>query len=317
MFKYYLGRISSTLASLAIGVCGVLVIESVFLLALFQSPAFVNKTVNAQKATVITAVDEALEAASTQLGLEKDAMTGAVNDSNVGTLTSILANAMRSGKAADFSSNADLYNILAQKLAQYKKSSLTPAEINRCASWGVECVNAAIGGKTASGSMLNFVYSKLVLYVIIAGVVLIAASIAVIEIFNNGRHRRFNYLGMGLTTCGLLLILVPLYERFKNMLAEVSFSDFALYDYAAKSILSFSVKFSLAAGAVIYLAGFIMLVLNYRYFRRRNLEIKERREKRVNENDTYLEPELPASNTKGRNENGEFEREVMKIDFDE
>lgn len=318
MFRYYFQRILCDVCALAIAASIVLMVFCTTFLVLFQNQSFINRCFTAEKSSIIAMTDEALAQAAEELGLESDAMKGAVDDSNLSAIISTLTDAVSANKTADFSDNSELYNSIAHRLSAYDKKVLSSAEINRCASYGVDCVNEVLGTDAASRSpLIAAIHSRALLYVIIGGVVIIGISIGVIEFFNNGRHRRYNYYGMGMNTAGAVLLLVPLYIRLTNRLGNQQFASFELYDLAIKSVLSYILKAAILVGIVLLLAGTVMLFVNYNYFRKRNNEIKQRRERSLNEQELYLEEDMPAVNVNQRNENGEFEKEIMRIEFDE
>jgi len=152
--------------------------------------------------------------------------------------------------------------------------------------------------------------------IITASALMIIICIVALELLNNGRHRKFNYIGMGLTTAGAVNIASTLLILRKGYLNTYSFCSFEAYDSAIKHCFSMLFNIFLILGVIIFAVGFIMLLNNYRYYNERR---KMHMAKQLTDDDKLTDymDDYYTKNMRTHVPGEEFEKDIKKIEFDD
>lgn len=320
MFRYYLHKAFIFSLSMLLSLSLILLTFSVFAIALFHSDAYVESGLKKNSAMIIAAVNEELEQTADKLSLDKEMLLSSVNEENVGIITKEVAHNFVYGYNTSFANSTELYSAIVRSIIDYNtehKIKMSDAEISKIAGLAVDSVNEALGSQdTAKVKAFNFVRSKMMMIIITVCAILIVATIVALDLLNNGRHRKYNYIGMGITTAGAVNVVATAVVMFRGLLDEYRFCAFEAYDVAIKYCFTMLFNVFLAIGAVMYLVGFVMMAKNYKYFadrkRARLATMPVGDDKMSDYMDNYFTMNL-RTHVPGE----EFEKEIKKIKFDE
>ncbi len=320
MVRYYIQKTSCFLLSLLLAFSIVGLAIGASLVGFYRNEGFVKSSIDNNKQAIIESINEELTDAAEVLNLPSEALTGVIDDSNFSIISSELARNFIYIYPTDLSGNAELYNAFASGISAYSSENslaLSSEEITAAASYSVDAVSFVLSGNaTASTKIFIISQDRRVMYLVLGSIALIIASIVGIDYINRGRHRRFSYIGMGVVTAGYILVGTPLFVKYMGFLDSYKFCSFDAYNVFIRDITDFVINVITGFGALILIAGIVMLLVNYNYFRKKGA--RALRKKEINEQikNDYLFDIQPVSKNE-RNEDGDFEKEVMKIDFED
>ena len=319
MVKYYSQRFACLFSGIIISIAVAVFVTAVFEVAIFSGEATVKERLDANMSAVIDEIEKSYDKTSQITGIDREAFSGTVNKSNFYIISSEVARNLLYGYKTDFTANSSLYSAYSAKLSSYaseKKLTFSSSELSLYASLATENAAYAINdSKTDSVALFRNSHSAVMLIVLGASVVLTAAAFVVIEFLNKGRHKRFVYYGSGICGAGFLLTGAFYYVKTKKYISDFRFCSFKPYSDAIASCVDNAVKYILIIGIVLAVAGFIILAVNYDYFRRKNRDAKLTREMNRELMKDYLDSDKAPKHS--RSDDGDFEKEVMKIDFEE
>lgn len=319
MIRYYLHKLLIFGLSMAIAVALVLLSFNILAVGLFHSDGFIANGLKRNSSAIIETIDTELENGAERLSVPKEMLVGAINNDNIDIVISEVAHNFVYGYATAFSNSTEIYGAISSAVSNYSNENgmhLSDDEINRISSYAVDCVNEAVGSyDTANVSIFGFVRGRMMMIAVSVCAVVIIASIVALDFLNRGRHRKFNYIGMGITTAGAVMVACFAVIYKMGFLLKYRFCSFDAYNVAIQLCFINLFKIFFALGLVYFAAGFIMLVVNYNYFRRKK---QAHLASRLTEDDTltdYMDDYYERTTSKHK-PGEEFEKDVKKIDFD-
>ncbi|MBQ9229240.1 MAG: hypothetical protein IJ168_10495 [Eubacterium sp.] len=318
MFRYYFNRLACIVLSLVLAASLVGIAVSALTVGFFKSESFLRSACERNSAELIADMEEAAADAAAVAGLPEAAFEGAVNSENVSGIASEIARMFNYGYTADYSDSKTFYNMYYSCLADYAVQNslgLTDEEVQSAASLAVSYINYRMkGNDTKTVGALRFASGMTALYVIVACAVCLVISLVAIDLINDGRHRRFSYIGMGLNVAGYLLLFVPLAVRMTGLLEKFRFCVYGSYDSMIRDCYAAVLQWLTVIGAVLLVGGIVLLVFNYRYYAGKLERAKLSRQEYEKLQEDFMDAPKP---TRQRAEGEELERHVMKIDFEE
>ncbi len=316
MNNFFIRKCVLTVLSLVIAAALVVLTLSSFTIAFFTSKSNLNNAVKKESASIISVVDEAVAPAEKRMKLEEGCLKGAIDESNIGIITDAVSQNLVKSYTNDFSENTDLFNAYMTRLKEYSEESgknISDKDRIEIASYATDLVaNALYTSETINAPFVSFAKSKLMLYIIVGSIAAGIAATVMIDALTRGRHRKYLYIGTGIITAGYINIGSVLWIKHRGYLNSINIMRFEAYNEAFRDILSEVLKFTAAVGILFFIVGLIMLIINYDYFRRKNAEIKNSRERTDDIMEDYMEVDAPSST---RVPGEEFEKETMRIDF--
>ncbi len=317
MNNYFAKRALISLSSIALAAALVILTFVSIFIGFFNSEGKIKSEIGKNYTLIAEAVDEAVKPAAKRFSLPEEALTGAIDSSNADIIAGVAAHSLINGYTIDLSDSTELFSAYMSKLKSYCEESgkqISEKDRIEISSYAVDLVsNALYTSESVNAPVFAYAKNRIVMYAIIASVIIIAVSVIIIDLFTRGRHRKFSFIGMGIITAGYVNIGLPLWIRYKGYFKGISFLSFSAYNQAVNKCFNDILKLSLAIGAVMFVAGLVILLVNYNYFRKKNAQIKAERERANEIMGDYMETE---NNRPIRLPGEEFEKEIMKIDFD-
>ncbi len=319
MIVYFLKRFSCNFFSVLLAFSAVSLILSSLFVGYFSSEEFIKERIDRNKTEIIAEIDSEVKSLAKVTGLKKTAFTGAVNDENFSVISDEVTKDLRYCYATDFSENTDLYNIYSASISDKSKNggkTLKSNEVSRFASLAVAtaCKTLNVNG-TAEVSVFNAIQQNFFVYAVIGSAGILIISIVFLELINKGRHRKYSYFGMGITLAGYILVAGTYLTQKMQYIEKHTFLEFEPYNKAIQQSVADVINKNLYIGAALIAVGLIVLLVNYNYFRKKNIKAEKEREFNKKVVTDFLEYDEPAVSHRLSDEEG-FEKEVTKIDFE-
>ena len=214
MFRYYFQIFICSAAAIAMGLAIVVFVSGVFTASLFRSEGFTKTFIERHETEIIAEIDKSMQSVSSVTGIPVDAYQAAYTGSSFSILSTERSRDFINGYSVDFSETVPLYNAFYSSISDYAGSnalSLNGDSISKNASYAVDAVNNVLtGNDPAEVAILKVGRSRTIVYGFIAAAFMVIAAGIVLEVLNDGRHRKYNYIGMGIVTGGYILVFVPL-----------------------------------------------------------------------------------------------------------
>ena len=286
----------------------------------FSSESFIKERVEQNKDAIIAELDSEVKTLAKTTGLAKTAFTGAVNDDNFSVISETVTKNLKYCYKTDFSDNVDLYNIYSASISDPDRNGgkeLKSNEVSRYASLAVSTACKVLNQNgTSSVLVFNAIQKQYFVYAVITSIVLSIICVVVLELINKGRHRKFSYIGMGVITAGYLLCAGTFFVEKMNYVNKNVFLVFDPYNNAIRTCFNDVLAKNYYVGIALFAVGFIMLIVNYNYFRKKNIKAEKEREFNKRLVTDFLKYDEPSVSHRLSDGEG-FEKEVTKIDFDE
>ncbi|MCR5207066.1 MAG: hypothetical protein K6C14_01135 [Eubacterium sp.] len=319
MIRYYLRKLLIFALSMVIAVCLFILSFGVLTVGLFHSDAYVESGLKRNTEAIAETVTAGLKDTAAELEIPEELLTSAVNDEMIKIITDTVAHNFIYNYTTSFSNSTELYNLIASSVSagapEYGKR-LSDVEISKISSCAVDSVNESLGNSdTSQVSAFSFVKSRTMMLLIIVSVIAAVGSIIALDMLNNGRHRKYNYIGMGVITAGAASLSVSLFALFGGFLKTYRFCTYEAYDNAIKYCFKTAFSMLVVLGVIMIVIGFVMLLRTYIYFKRKKEAYMARR---LSSNDTLTDymDDYYTKNTRTHVPGEEFEKDVKKIDFD-
>ena len=319
MIRYILQRISYFLLALILGLSIVSLTAGGCIVGLFQNELFFETEIEKNETALIALVDNASADAAEKAGLPSDAFKGAVSEKNFTIISTPLARNFKYNYNTDFSDSTGLLDAFVSQLGAYANNyslELTGDEINGYAALAVDYVSEALSGSdTKNVFPIHLSQSSGIMYATVSSVILIIATVVALELLNRGRHRKYNYIGMGIMTGGYILIIMPQAIKLTDFLNQYRYCVLDEYNAIVRGCTEMLLNVCTFIGIIVTVAGLVMLLINYSYYIKKAQKVKLAKKMEERIKGDYMN-EIPQQRIQ-RDKQGEFEKDVMKIDFDE
>lgn len=312
-------RFSCLVLSMAMTASLVLFLFGVSNVFIFQNKNFIEKNIASQKAAFADELGEKFDEMQDSFTVPADALKLALERDVVDITANIAADNFIYSYSTDFSDSEELYNCFASAIGRYCRENdikVSEEDININSSLAITVLNKEIGG-TATSNLPVFTYSKSKIIAVIIGgsVLLFIAAYFLIDFINYGRHRKYSYIGMGIITAGYIMLIVPSYLKLKGLVSSMNFCDVNLYNNSITSLYGIIFYIFIIVGIILSITGALILILNYRYFKRKGDKARAAQESSKQMKDEYL---IQYNEKKKKQGNIPHSgRMVMTIDFDD
>lgn len=318
-FKYFLTRVLCLALSMAMTVSLILFLFGVSNVFIFQNKGFTEKSIVSQKEVFANELGERFDDMQDSFTVPVDAVKLAFERDAVDIIAKIAADNFIYGYSTDFADNEELYNCFASAVGQYCRENnvkIDEDDININSSVAIAVLNKEIGGTATSGvSVFTNSKNKLIAVIIAGSVILFVAAYFLLDFINYGRHRKYSYIGMGIITAGYVMIFAPIFLRKKGIVSGFNFCSVDLYNISISSLYGIIYNIFIIVGIILFIVGAVMLILNYRYFKKKGEKAKAAQESSDRMKNEYL----IQYNEKKRKQGNipKSGRTVMTIDFDD
>lgn len=320
-FKYFIMKLSCLVLSLAIAVSLVMFLFGISNVVMFQNRNITKSSIINHKALFVEDMSQCFDDMEDSFSIPTDALKFALNDNSIEVVAELVSNNFIYGYSTDFCDDEKLYNCFVSAIGQYCRENniqTSEDEISNNSALAVTAVNKKLGG-TATNNVSVYKLSKNKLLAIAIGgsAFLFIAAYFLLDFINYGRHRKYSYIGMGIITAGYTMVLEPLLVRKKGFVSTFNFCSVNLYNESIASLYSTIFKIFMIVGVALTIAGFIMLIINYRYFKKKGERAKAAHESSEQMKSEYLMQYKAKQNADGVKPTVNGERHVMPIDFDD
>lgn len=310
-----LSRIVSTLLAIALSLSVVMAVFGITSSCLMNSEKFIGKTVAGYSDQTKSHIDERISLEIPDGKIPADAVAQAVDISVISYINGKITKSIILQSRVDVSTDSTLYNSILRGINTYAKENgikLSKGEANKLASLAVDVISGYLSSAEFESGVMSLMHSKGYTVAAFLSIALIFASVILINVVNEGRHKMYSYIGTGMVSAGYIQIVVTVCALKAHVAYGVRYASLEPFDSVLADILKRSSEFQLYAGCFMLVAGLAMLVLNYRYFFKKNKRLSEQRELEYRMRNEYMmhynSKNAPSTTVPG-------EREVMDIDF--
>ncbi len=318
MIAYFFKRISCTLVSILLAIAIVSTVVNLLFVGYFSNEKFIQDRLDQNKTEIIAEINGEVKKLAKTTGLPKKAFVNAVNEDNFSVISSAVTKNLKYCYRTDFSEDTELYNVYSASIADKNKNggkSLKSNEVSRYASLAVATACKAVNQNgTANVAIFAAIQRNFFVYTVIGSVVLLIVCVVVLELVNKGRHRKYSYFGMSLTMAGYILMAGTLFVEKMQYVQKNQFLVFDPYNKAIQTCVSDVLHNNIMIGGIVAGIGIIMLLVNYNYFRKKNINAEREREFNKRVVTDFLEYDEPTVSHRLSDGEG-FEKEITKIDF--
>lgn len=314
--KFFLFKAVKELLAIVLAVSIVVLSSAVVFTACFQSNSFIKKNLDNYSEQTISIINDRFKQIARDTDFPEEAYINALTKENTSVIFDKVIESFNFNYSTQFADDSDVYDLLKAGMTNYchiNNIDVSENEICLNASLAVDAINEVMGGSsTANIKIMILSRSKKMAYSIIVPAVLIVACIIILDNINRGRHRKFNYIGMGFSISGFVMTFATVFALIRKYISNYKFCDNVIYNSAIRDIVIMCTKMLAIVGAVCIVIGFVMLVRNYVYYSRRKQERNERLEHNEQMRFEYLE-EYQKKNPKESVDPNE--KVVSKIEF--
>ena len=319
MVVYFLKRFTCTLLAVVLAFSIVGLILSTLFVGCFSSEKYVAKRLDENKAVIIQAINEEVKPLAKTTGIDESAYINAINEDNFYVISNTVAKNLKYCYNTDFSEDNELYSIYYNSISSKAKESgknIKSNDIAKYASLAVYTASRVINtNDTAVIPIFRAIRGKTFVYIVVGTIVLTIGSFLGIELINKGRHRKFSYMGMAITSAGYISVFGTLLVNKMNYVEKNQFLEFEPYNAVIQNAVKDVLGIMIPVGVVLIIAGIIMLAFNYNYFLKKNRKAVADKEFSKRLVTDFLEYDEPVVGHRLSNGEG-FEKEITKIDFD-
>lgn len=291
--KYFFRKFLCFALSMLLALSIMLLTVGALSVGFLQSQSNIESHINNYSAELINEINEELITLDDKTDLPVEMFTTALTEEDTAEIVRIAVNNFLYNYSSDFSEDEVLYNSIKNSISGYCQENginTDDNELSKAAALMVDEINETIGGSsTLNVRVFTFVQGNALMYIICASVILIIASIVVLDLINFGRHRKYSYIGMSLSTAGFVLTFSILFTRLKDYLSTFKFSSVQAYSLGIAGCIDDVMRYSMIIGIVYLVVGIIMLIVNYSYFKTKGVRVKTAHEHNSQLRSQYME----------------------------
>ncbi|MFR5875191.1 MAG: hypothetical protein ACLUFN_01740 [Eubacterium sp.] len=291
--KYILRKLLCFALSMILAFSIIFLTVGALSIGFLQSESYIESHIKNNSDKLIGEINAELATFDTKVDLPVEAFTTALTEENIGEIVKTAVNNLLYNYSSDFSEDEVLYNSIKSSISGYCQNngiSTSESELSKAAALMVDEINETIGGSsTLNVKVFTFVQSNKLMYIICASVIFIIAGVVLLDLINFGRHRKYSYIGMALTTSGFVLTFSILFARHQDYLSDFKLSSVEAYSLGIAECIDGIMLYSMIIGIICLAVGIIMLLLNYNYFRKKEIKVKASREHNSQLRKEYME----------------------------
>ena len=317
MDNYLVKRISCIVLSLLLTLSLAVSFFSLTGVLLLRNSSFMLSKIETYTEQFKQVIDSEIIAETDGEAMPAEYLAQAVDEGAMEYILSVTAKNAAHGNANDFSFDSTLYSRIYANLINIAKTQgikVSDAELADLASLEVDVVSSVMSQvDTKDVLYISLFRSRIAGIIVLAGAVTAAGAVILITVINSGRHRKNSYIGMGFACAGFVDISASVAMLLTGFGENTRFCTNSALNSAAADALKSVVLLQIVFGIVFVIIGYAVLALNYRYFSRKNDNVKRENEVKEKMRADYMR-HYESKNTP-RPEPVAGEREEMKIDF--
>ncbi len=276
--KYTFQRIGCYFLALVMAGAIVLSVSLGIASAMLRTESYVQGKLEKYNSQLLEEVNTTIASVAEDTNLPTKAYTESIKSGHIQTVLHQVSGNMVYGYRTDFTESKYLYGYYRTGIINFCKENgiaISEDEIVRNACFAVDAFNEVCGDEST-----NFIipfqqtYTKNPLYAIISSVVAFIASTVILGIFTFGKHKKYDYIGLGVTTGGAVLFTLPLFAIIMKYSSLLHFSDVDVYNMGIADVIDGILKVLMIVGIVMFFIGIAILFANYNYYKKKNESIK-------------------------------------------
>ena len=238
--------------------------------AVLRTESFVQKRFEKYNSQLLQEVNAAVSGVADATGLPTKAYTEAIQEGHIKTALHQAANNIVKGFDTDYTESKYLYGYYRTGLLNYCKDNgipITEDELVRDSCFAVDVFNDTVGDESTKNIIIfALTYTNKPVLLIIFSVLIFIACAVIIDFTSYGRHKKYDYIGVGLITAGETMIVLPIFALLMKYTSTLRFMDVDVYNMALADVLNDILKIIMAVGVAVLVIGIIMIVYNYGYY---------------------------------------------------
>lgn len=318
-FKYFLMKLSCLVLSLSITLSLVMFLFGICNVVMFQNRSFIRNSIINQKTTFISDVSNTFDEMQDDFSVPVDALKLALERGAIDVVAEKASKNFIYSYSTDFTEDEALYNTFAGAIGQYCRENdidVTDEQVGINSSLAVTVINRELGGTATSGvSIFGLSKNRILAFMIGGSAILFVAAYFLLDFINYGRHRKYSYIGMGIITAGYVMTLIPMYIKKRGYVENFNHCSVDLYNNAINDLYGRIFYIFLIVGLILFVAGAVILIVNYRYFKIKGEKAKAAKESSEQMMNEYIMQYNEKKKLSGKTPTSG--RHVMKIDFDD
>lgn len=299
--------ISSALSILLAGSIIILTMTAL-LLGFCRTDLALEKSLDAYQADFLEVFNDRMVQVTSDSDVPEEALINALSPEDMKIIVETIVLNIQYHYSTSFVGDEKVYSAFKTGLTNYVQANnldISEKQISRYSALAVDVANEVFGGKsTSSVKIFTIAQDRRLMYVIIVFAVLIIGSIVALDLINYGRHRKYSFIGMGLTIAGYVTALTSAFIYNRGYIQEYRFCENSIYNTAIANLVSNMIILAVILGAAYLAAGVIMLVVNYRYFRKRKFQRDEQHKHNIDLRNEYMEQYLEVKGKSGKVDDG-------------
>lgn len=252
---------------------------------LLRTESFVQTRFEKYNKELLDEVNSAIAGVADRTGLPTRAYTNAIQEGHVNTALHQVANNVVKGFTTDYTESKFLYGYYRSGLLNYCKENgipITEEELVEDACFAVDAFNDVVGDESTNNIIIfALAYTKHPLVAIIGSIIAFVICIVLLDFITYGRHKKFDYISIGLITAGETLVILPFFAILMKYTSTLHFMDIDVYNMALADVLNDIMKIIAIVGLLIIGIGTIIAVVNYRYYSHKTRTLKTEHDIRV------------------------------------
>lgn len=249
---------------------------------MLRTEKYVQSRMEKYNAELLHEVDTAIENVAQDTGLPTKAYTQSVREGHIKTVLHQVSGNLVYGYKTDFSESKYLYGYYRTGIINFCKENgiaIDEDEVVRAACFAVDTFNNVCGDESTSFIVLfQQTYTKNPVIAVVASVFAFIACLIILSMFIYGKHKKYDYIGMGVATGGAVLFFLPLFAIFMKYSSTLHFTDVDAYNMGIADIINGIFMVYMAIGFVVFAIGASILIFNYNYYKKKIKDMKTEHE---------------------------------------
>lgn len=237
-------------------------------------------------------------------GLPTKAYTESIQSGHIQTVLHQVSGNMVYGYRTDFSDSKYLYGYYRTGIINFCKENgiaIEEEDIVKNACFAVDAFNQVCGDESTSYIIaFQQTYTKNPIIAIVVSILAFIASVAILTFVTYGRHKKFDYIGMGIAIGGAVLFALPLFAILMKYSSLLQFTDVDVFNYGIADVIDGIFKVLMVIGVVVFIVGIVILSANYKYFKKKAIRIKTEHDINMKLRKEFMEDHRATENDRDR-----------------
>lgn len=250
--------------------------------SLLRTNTFVQHRYEKYNSQTLKTVYDEFGKVAEQTGIPKKAYSSAITSKHIESVLHIASNNIVKGYKTDYSNSKFLYNYLKNSVSEYCENndiSVTDEQLNRFVCNAVDAFNNALGDESTNNIIIiALTYTNRPMIAMLISAIVFVLCVVAIDFISRRRHKKYEYIGVSFITAGEVLTVLPFFAIIMKYANELHFTDVTVYNLALADTLNDILKIIMAVGVLVLIAGVLIVVRNYKYYKHKTKDINTERE---------------------------------------